>query len=142
MVAAVPPSFSIITCPNGHDVGVPTEPGFQVMNGAGVEMRSVRDLDQYCPTCGPFVRRPDGTVEIRVNAQNPVHLRPIAWAVDQLLAGFRNAVPAESDRISMADNGRLVATLEALREHWEARGVDYDAVIASVIDATELARIS
>lgn len=139
MVASYsPPQLVVITCPNNHEVVVPAKPGFAVMNGVGVVQRSITDLIQDCPVCGPFRRHPDGTVEVHITPGAPRASRPIDWCVTELLAGLRRAIPSENERTGIAESGALRTNLESLREEYEARGVDFDAVVNAVVAAEEL----
>ena len=138
MAAVHPPQLVVIACPNGHGVAVPEKPGFAFINGVGVTQRSIEDLIQDCPVCGPFRRHPDGTVELHITPSSPRSIRPIDWCVTELTAGLQRAVPSENERTAMAESGVLRTALESLRGQYEARGVDFDAVVDAVIEAEEL----
>jgi hypothetical protein len=108
------------------------------MNGVSAMRRSIGDLVQDCGVCGPFQRHPDGTVELHITPGLPRSIRPIAWCVTELTTAIREAVPSEDERTAMAESGALRSTLERFRGEYEARGVDFDAVVAAVIAAEEL----
>jgi hypothetical protein len=135
---ADPPQLVIIRCPNSHEVVVPAAPGFVIVNGAGVMQRSLSDLIQDCPICGPFQRFSDGRVELHISPGLPRSNRPIHWCVTEMLALLRRAMPSDDERTAVAESGALRSSLEVLRSEYEARGVDFDAVVDAVVAAEEL----
>ncbi|MEO7729685.1 MAG: hypothetical protein ABIY55_01845 [Kofleriaceae bacterium] len=132
-----PPPLTVDQLARAHDRDH-VEDILAFIKGVGVTQRSMDDLIQDCPVCGPFRRHPDGTVELHITPGSPLSIRPIDWCVTELTTSLHQAVPSENARTAMAESGALRTVLESLRGKYDARGVDFDAVMNAIVADEEL----